>query len=42
VLLVTAVYDPGRVQVLLFGGNVVFLALLIGWALGDFFRPDGF
>ncbi len=42
VLLLTAVYEPGRLQVLLFGGNVVFLALLIGWALGDFFRPDGF
>lgn len=42
VLLLTAVYDPGRSQVFFFGGNVVFLALLIGWALGDFFRPDGF
>lgn len=42
VLLLTALYDPGRGQVFLFGGNVVFLALLIGWAIGDFFRPDGF
>ncbi len=42
VLLLTAVYEPGRGQVLLFGGNVVFLALLFGWFLGDFFRPDGF
>lgn len=42
VLLLAAVYEPGRSQVLLFGGNVVFLALLFGWFLGDFFRPDGF
>lgn len=41
VLLLTVFYSPGPGQVFLFGGNVVFLALLIGWALGDFFRPDG-
>ncbi|MBC8103958.1 MAG: DnaJ domain-containing protein [Cytophagales bacterium] len=34
-------YEPGQGQVLLFGGNVVFLALLLGWVFGDFFRPDG-
>ena len=39
VLLLTAIYAPGRGQVLLFGGNVIFLSLLLGWALGDFFRP---
>jgi curved DNA-binding protein CbpA len=26
-------------QVLLFGGNVVFLSMLVGWLLGDLFRP---
>jgi hypothetical protein len=26
-------------QVLLFGGNVVFLSMLLGWLLGDLFRP---
>jgi hypothetical protein len=26
-------------QVLLFGGNVVFIAMLFGWLLGDLFRP---
>jgi len=40
VLLLTAVYEPGRVSVLLHGGNIVFLALVIGWFLGDFFRSD--
>jgi hypothetical protein len=28
-------------QILLFGGNVVFLSMLLGWLLGDFFRPLG-
>jgi curved DNA-binding protein CbpA len=27
-------------QVLLFGGNVVFIAMLFGWLLGDLFRPS--
>ncbi|GAB4454817.1 MAG: hypothetical protein OHK0029_09950 [Armatimonadaceae bacterium] len=44
VLLVTlilgAVYTPGHIQVLLWGGNVVFLSFVIGWLLGDFFRND--
>src|SRR5204862_1189936 len=26
-------------QVLLFGGNVVFVSMLVGWLLGDLFRP---
>ncbi len=42
VLLLTAVYEPGRREVFLFGGNVVFLAYLVGWAMGDCFRPDGY
>ena len=42
VLLLTVIYTPGPTQVFLFGGNVVFLAFLIGWVLGDFFRPDNF
>ncbi len=41
-LLLAAVYDPGHVQVLLFGGNVIFLTFAFGWFLGDFFRPDVF
>jgi hypothetical protein len=32
--------EVGR-QILLFGGNVVFLGMLVGWLLGDFFRPLG-
>jgi curved DNA-binding protein CbpA len=32
--------EVGR-QILLFGGNVVFLSMLVGWLLGDFFRPLG-
>lgn len=27
-------------QVLLFGGNIVFIAMLFGWLLGDLFRPS--
>lgn len=30
----------GFIQTLLFGGNVIFVSLIIGWLLGDFFRPD--
>jgi tetratricopeptide (TPR) repeat protein len=41
VLILGIFYEPGRGQVLLFGGNVVFLAFLLGWVLGDFFRPEG-
>lgn len=32
--------EVGR-QILLFGGNLVFLSMLVGWLLGDFFRPLG-
>jgi len=35
------VYAPDPSHVLLFGGNIVFPALLFGWALGDMFRPVG-
>jgi curved DNA-binding protein CbpA len=27
-------------QVLLFGGNVVFVSMMVGWLLGDLFRPS--
>lgn len=40
VLLLGAFYEPGHLQVLLWGGNIVFLTFLTGWFLGDFFRPD--
>ena len=30
----------GSMQTLLWGGNVLFISYLIGWLLGDFFRPD--
>jgi curved DNA-binding protein CbpA len=40
VLLTSVVYVPGaRHQVLFFGGNVSFLAMLFGWYLGSMFRP---
>lgn len=42
IVVLLAVVYPGHGQVLLFGGNVVFLAFVIGWLLGDFFRPDGY
>ena len=32
-------YAPGQFQVFLWGGNVVFLSLVIGWLVGDFLRP---
>ncbi len=38
ILLASVIYLPGQSQVLLFGGNVVFPALLFGWAVGDMFR----
>lgn len=41
VALASLIYWPGRIQVLLFGGNVMFPALLLGWAIGDMFRPAG-
>jgi hypothetical protein len=39
VVVAAFVYTPGSDQVLLFGGNVAFLALLFGWGIGDMFRP---
>jgi curved DNA-binding protein CbpA len=37
--LAAIVYTPGGSQVLLFGCNVTFVAVLFGWAIGDMFRP---
>jgi curved DNA-binding protein CbpA len=39
--LLAAGYEPGHLQVLLWGGNVVFIGFVVGWLLGDFFRPEG-
>ena len=39
--LLAAIYPPSHLQVFVFGGNVVFITFVIGWLLGDFFRPDG-
>jgi hypothetical protein len=33
------VADRAQLQTLLFGGNIVFVSLMIGWILGDLFRP---
>ncbi|MHB0912566.1 MAG: J domain-containing protein [Armatimonadota bacterium] len=38
VLATAAVFSPGRGSILLFGGNLVFPALCVGWAVGDIFR----
>jgi curved DNA-binding protein CbpA len=32
-------YDAARMQVLLFGGNVAFISLLLGWYIGSMFKP---
>jgi len=41
VVLAGLFYDAqGRVQIFLFGGNVVFLSFLFGWFMGDLFRTD--
>ena len=40
VMLLSAVYEPGRDAIAALGGNMVFIALLLGWWLGDFFRTD--
>jgi hypothetical protein len=32
--------EVGR-QILLLGGNVVFVSMLLGWLVGDLFRPIG-
>jgi tetratricopeptide (TPR) repeat protein len=38
--LLAMAYPHNHFQVLLFGGNVVFIAFVVGWLLGDFFRAD--
>jgi tetratricopeptide (TPR) repeat protein len=40
VLIAAMVYGSGGAQVLTFGGNVAFPAVLFGWAVGDMFRPS--
>jgi curved DNA-binding protein CbpA len=40
VVVLASAYSPGHLQVLLMGGNVVFLTFVIGWLLGDVFRPS--
>jgi len=37
-LVLALAYTTGTQQVLLFGGNLVFVCMLVGWFLGDFFR----
>ena len=32
--------DSGPQHTLLLGGNVIFVSFVVGWLLGDFFRPD--
>ncbi len=40
VMLSSMMYDPeARRQVLLFGGNVSFLSMLVGWYIGSVFKP---
>ena len=39
--LVGLIYPPGTREVLVWGGNLVFPALLFGWAVGDFVKPWG-
>ena len=38
--LLASIYTPSHIQVFLFGGNVVFVTFVIGWLIGDFFRPE--
>lgn len=38
-VLCALMYPIGASQVMLFGGNMVFPGLLIGWMIGDMFRP---
>lgn len=40
VVALASAYSPDHLQVLLMGGNVVFLTFVIGWLLGDVFRPS--
>lgn len=39
ILIATIIYT-GHLQVLAFGGNVVFPAVMLGWMTGDMFRPS--
>lgn len=38
VLLIAGVFEPGRLTIAAVGGNIVFLGMLFGWWIGDFFR----
>ncbi|MDX1932898.1 MAG: J domain-containing protein [Capsulimonadales bacterium] len=40
VTILALVYSPGAMQVFVWGGNVVFLCFVIGWLIGDVFRPE--
>lgn len=40
VAIAAIMYSVGRSQVLIFGGNLAFPAILIGWGIGDTFRPS--
>jgi len=37
--LAAIMYSPARAQVLLYGGNIVFIATVAGWYLGEFLKP---
>jgi curved DNA-binding protein CbpA len=39
-LIFALAYTQGTPQVALLGGNVIFLAMIGGWFIGDIFRPD--
>ena len=39
VLFISLIFGVGWKQVLAFGGNLAFPAVLVGWAVGDIFRP---
>ncbi|MDO8682486.1 MAG: DnaJ domain-containing protein [Armatimonadota bacterium] len=38
-LLASLMYEPGRASVVLFGGNIAFPAMVIGWYIGSLFGP---
>jgi tetratricopeptide (TPR) repeat protein len=40
ILISTLIYSSGHMQVLIFGGNVLFPTLMVGWMAGDIFRPS--
>lgn len=39
VVVTSMLYSPGPMQVFLFGGNVIFPAMLLGWVIGDTIKP---